>query len=69
VKKPHASAGFDFVNAHHGYWAMLKDGAGRTVVLTAWPATLLSMYRAGMLAGTAKSEAEALDRAERYSVI
>jgi len=52
-------AGFDYANASRGYWARLRDGGGREVILTEGTRTLVSMLRAGVLAGEAKTDAEA----------
>lgn len=38
----------------------MRDGGGREVILTAGVTTLLEMHRAGVLAGTAKADAEAI---------
>lgn len=58
MTRPLSPAGFDYADAsQRGYWAMLRDGAGRTVLLTEYPATLLSMLRAGVLDGEAKRDA------------
>jgi len=51
---------FDWANGHRGHWAVLKDGAGRTVTLTDYPQSLLSMLRAGVLTGQAKQDAEGI---------
>jgi hypothetical protein len=55
-----AVAGFDYANASRGYWARLRDGGGRDVLLTQYPETLLAMLRAGVLVGEAKADAEKL---------
>lgn len=52
------TAGFDYADGHRGYWARLRDGAGRTVTLTEFPASLLSMLKAKILIGEAKEDAE-----------
>ena len=57
------SRGFDYVGGVRGYWAKLRDGAGREVTLTEYPRSLLSMLRAGVLVGQAKEDAEALSSA------
>ena len=38
----------------------MRDGGGREVILTEGQTTLLSMYRAGVLVGVAKADAEGL---------
>lgn len=53
-------AGFDYAAEARGYWARLRDGGGRDVILTMYPGTLLSMLKAGVLAGEARADAEAL---------
>jgi hypothetical protein len=53
-------AGFDYADGKRGYWARLRDGGGRDVILTAHPETLLAMLKAGVLAGEAKADAEKL---------
>lgn len=58
-KKPLSPPAFDWAGPERGHWAMLRDG-DRTVTLTSWPQTLLSMLKAGVLAGEAKRDAEAL---------
>lgn len=57
-----AVAGFDYANTSRGYWARLRDGGGRDVILTVYPASLLSMLRAGVLVGVAKADAEAIEK-------
>lgn len=55
---------FDFVEGEApGPLARLKDaGSGQVVVLAEWPASLLDMYRAGVLVGQAGQVAEGLAR-------
>jgi hypothetical protein len=55
-----AVAGFDYADDRRGYWARLRDGGGRDVVLTQYPSTLLAMLQAGVLVGQAKADAEKL---------
>ena len=55
-------AGFDYASGRRGYWALLRDGAGAVVILTEHPATLLSMFRAGVLVGAAKDDAAQIAR-------
>jgi hypothetical protein len=55
------AVGFDYVGLPRGHWACLRDGAGRNVTLCEWPASLLSMLKAGVLVGEAKEDAEALE--------
>jgi len=57
------TGGFEYVGESRGYWAKLRDGAGREVTLTEYPRSLLSMLRAGVLVGQAKEDAEALSSA------
>lgn len=57
MARPLRTVGFDYAEAHRGYWARLRDGGGREVILTEYPASLLSMYRAGVLEGEAKADA------------
>ena len=60
AKKISNIASFDYEDpAKTGRWATLVDGDFR-VILTEWPATLLSMFRAGVLRGKAKEDAELL---------
>lgn len=56
-------SGFDYATADRGAGALMRDHAGREVILCEWPASLLSMLRAGVLTGTAKQDAEALGHA------
>lgn len=55
-----APAGFDYADETRGYWARLRDGGGRELILTEYPGTLLAMLRAGVLVGEAKADAEKL---------
>lgn len=59
-------AGFDYSTEARGYWAKLRDGAGREVTLCEHPDSLLSMLRAGVLVGLAKEDAEKLAQDPRY---
>ena len=59
--------GFDYVGAERGYWARMRDGGGREVILTEYPASLLAMARAGVLVGEAKADAERLAALETAS--
>ena len=58
--KKSVQVGFDYAGDRRGYWAVLRDGAGRTVTLCAFPSSLLSMYAADVLVGQAKADAAAL---------
>ena len=53
--------GFDFVDEHRGQWARLRNGRWE-VVLVEWPASFLSMLRAGVLVGRAQDDALELAR-------
>lgn len=53
-------AGYDYATAKRGGFARLRDGAGHEVRLTDFPRTLISMLKAGVLAGEAKADAEKL---------
>lgn len=55
-----AVVGFDYAGPARGYWARLRDGGGRDVIVTDYPGSLLSMLRAGVLVGQAKLDAEDL---------
>ena len=55
-----APVAFDWADDCRGAWAALRDGAGRTVILTEYPRSLLSMLAAHALVGQAKADAEAM---------
>ncbi len=55
-----APVGFDYADDRRGYWARLRDGSGREILITEYPVTLLAMLKAGVLVGEAKMDAEKL---------
>ena len=57
-------AAFDWDTPKRGAWATLSSGSSQ-VMLTEYPASLLSMLRAGVLVGEAKRDAMEELRGER----
>lgn len=53
------TAAYDYATERRGYWAVLRNGLGASVILTEYPGTLLSMLMAGVLTGEAERDARA----------
>lgn len=58
--RPKGTAPYDYVDDRRGYFATVVNVTKHAIILTEYPATLLSIGRAGLLTGEALKEYEAL---------